>query len=52
MGRDSISNDRSVELRTLRRARLSTHAGVGHLPPIEATERFNGEVVEFLEERS
>jgi pimeloyl-ACP methyl ester carboxylesterase len=29
-------------------AKLSTYAGVGHLPPIEATERFNSEVVEFL----
>jgi pimeloyl-ACP methyl ester carboxylesterase len=30
------------------RARLSTYAGVGHLPPIEATARFNSEVVTFL----
>ena len=29
-------------------ARLSTYPNVGHLPPIEATERFNREVVEFL----
>ncbi len=29
-------------------ARLSTFPGVGHLPPIEATERFNREVMEFL----
>ena len=29
-------------------ARLSTYVGVGHLPPIEATERFNREVAEFL----
>jgi 3-oxoadipate enol-lactonase len=27
---------------------LSTYAGVGHLPPIEAAERFNREVEEFL----
>jgi len=30
-------------------ARLSSYPGVGHLPPIEATERFNREVIEFLE---
>jgi pimeloyl-ACP methyl ester carboxylesterase len=29
-------------------ARLSTYPGVGHLPPIEAPERFNREVIEFL----
>jgi len=29
-------------------AQLSTYAGVGHLPPIEAPERFNREVMEFL----
>jgi pimeloyl-ACP methyl ester carboxylesterase len=29
-------------------ARLSTYEGVGHLPPIEAPERFNQEVSEFL----
>jgi len=29
-------------------AKLSTYAGVGHLPPIEAPERFNREVIEFL----
>jgi pimeloyl-ACP methyl ester carboxylesterase len=29
-------------------ARLSTYPGVGHLPPIEASERFNREVIEFL----
>ncbi len=29
-------------------ARLSTYADVGHLPPTEATERFNREVTEFL----
>lgn len=27
---------------------LSTYAGIGHLPPIEAAERFNREVVDFL----
>jgi pimeloyl-ACP methyl ester carboxylesterase len=31
-------------------ARLSTYAGVGHLPSIEAAERFNREVFEFLGE--
>ena len=30
-------------------ARLSTYLGVGHLTPIEAPERFNREVIEFLE---
>jgi 3-oxoadipate enol-lactonase len=30
-------------------ARLSSYPGVGHLPPIEAPERFNREVIEFLE---
>lgn len=30
-------------------ARLSTYPGVGHLVPIEAAERFNREVIEFLE---
>jgi 3-oxoadipate enol-lactonase len=30
-------------------ATLSTYPGVGHLPPIEAHERFNREVQEFLE---
>jgi pimeloyl-ACP methyl ester carboxylesterase len=29
-------------------AKLSTYPGVGHLPHIEATERFNREVIEFL----
>jgi pimeloyl-ACP methyl ester carboxylesterase len=29
-------------------AKLSTYSGVGHLPPVEATERFNREVMEFL----
>jgi pimeloyl-ACP methyl ester carboxylesterase len=29
-------------------ATLSTYEGVGHLPPIEAAERFNREVEEFL----
>lgn len=29
-------------------AKLSTYQGVGHLPPTEATERFNREVLEFL----
>ena len=29
-------------------ARLSTYPGVGHLPPIEAPERFNREVIEFM----
>jgi 3-oxoadipate enol-lactonase len=29
-------------------ARLSTYPGVGHLAPIEAPERFNREVIEFL----
>ena len=29
-------------------ATLSTYVGVGHLPPIEAAERFNREVEEFL----
>jgi 3-oxoadipate enol-lactonase len=29
-------------------AMLSTYAGVGHLPPIEAPERFNREVEDFL----
>ncbi|MCA1553108.1 MAG: alpha/beta hydrolase, partial [Chloroflexi bacterium] len=29
-------------------ARLSTYENVGHLPPTEATERFNREVMEFL----
>ena len=29
-------------------ARLSTYPGVGHLPIIEAAERFNREVIEFL----
>ena len=29
-------------------ARLSTYPCVGHLPPIEAAERFNREVIEFL----
>jgi pimeloyl-ACP methyl ester carboxylesterase len=29
-------------------AKLSPYAGVGHLPPIEAPERFNREVMEFL----
>ncbi|MBI3734644.1 MAG: alpha/beta fold hydrolase, partial [Chloroflexi bacterium] len=29
-------------------ARLLTYPGVGHLPPIEATERFNRDVAEFL----
>ncbi len=32
----------------VRRGRLSAYSGVGHLPPIEATERFNREVLEFL----
>jgi 3-oxoadipate enol-lactonase len=30
-------------------ARLSTYPGVGHLVPMEAAERFNREVIEFLE---
>jgi 3-oxoadipate enol-lactonase len=30
-------------------ARLSTYPGVGHLVPIEAPERFNREVIEFLD---
>jgi pimeloyl-ACP methyl ester carboxylesterase len=30
-------------------ARLSSYPGVGHLLPIEAPERFNREVIEFLE---
>jgi pimeloyl-ACP methyl ester carboxylesterase len=30
-------------------ATLSTYAGVGHLPPIEASERFNREVEDFLD---
>jgi len=29
-------------------ARFSTYPGVGHLPPIEAPERFNREVIEFM----
>lgn len=29
-------------------AKLSTYPGVGHLPPTEAAERFNREVMEFL----
>lgn len=29
-------------------ARLLTYAGVGHLPPIEATDRFNADVMDFL----
>jgi 3-oxoadipate enol-lactonase len=32
----------------IRGARLSTYPGVGHLVPIEAPERFNREVIEFL----
>jgi len=32
-------------------AKLSTYAGVGHLPTIEATERFNREVREFLNDQ-
>ena len=32
----------------IKRARLSTYPGVGHLPPIEMPERFNREVIEFL----
>jgi pimeloyl-ACP methyl ester carboxylesterase len=30
-------------------ATLSTYVGVGHLPPIEASERFNREVEDFLD---
>jgi pimeloyl-ACP methyl ester carboxylesterase len=30
-------------------ARLSTYPGVGHIVPIESPERFNREVIEFLE---
>jgi 3-oxoadipate enol-lactonase len=30
-------------------AHLSTFPGVGHLPPIEAPQRFNQEVIQFLE---
>lgn len=30
-------------------ARLQTYEGVGHLPPIEATDRFNADVLAFLE---
>ncbi|MGA3115667.1 MAG: alpha/beta hydrolase [Syntrophobacteraceae bacterium] len=29
-------------------AKLLTYTNVGHLPPIEASERFNGDVMEFL----
>jgi len=29
-------------------ATLSTYVGVGHLPPIEAADRFNSEVLDFL----
>lgn len=29
-------------------SRLSSYSGVGHLPPIEAPERFNREVIDFL----
>jgi pimeloyl-ACP methyl ester carboxylesterase len=32
----------------IRGARHSTFPGVGHFPPLEATERFNREVIEFL----
>jgi len=32
-------------------ARLSRYADVGHLPPLEAGEQFNHEVIEFLEWR-
>jgi pimeloyl-ACP methyl ester carboxylesterase len=30
-------------------AHLATYQGVGHLPPIEAPERFNREVTQFLQ---
>jgi pimeloyl-ACP methyl ester carboxylesterase len=30
-------------------ARLKTYPGVGHLPPIEVAERFNGDVLAFLD---
>jgi pimeloyl-ACP methyl ester carboxylesterase len=33
----------------IRGARLATYPGVGHLSPIEAAERFNREVIEFLD---
>jgi pimeloyl-ACP methyl ester carboxylesterase len=33
----------------IKRARLSTYKGVGHLVMIESPERFNHEVIEFLE---
>lgn len=36
----------------IRGARLSTYVGVGHLPPIEAPERFNRDVREFLTRQS
>ena len=32
----------------IRGAKLSTYAGVGHLVPIEAAERFNQDAIEFL----
>jgi 3-oxoadipate enol-lactonase len=32
----------------IRGARLLTYTHVGHLPPVEAPERFNGDVMEFL----
>lgn len=33
----------------IRGAQLAAYPGVGHLPPIEAAERFNREVVQFLQ---
>jgi pimeloyl-ACP methyl ester carboxylesterase len=32
----------------IRGAKLITYTNVGHLPPIEASERFNQDVMEFL----
>ncbi len=36
----------------IRAAKLLTYPHVGHLPPIEASERFNGDVADFLESGS